>query len=464
MSLTIYNTLTHDKEVFEPREPGKVGIYACGLTPQGPAHLGHMRGALAFDVIRRWFKYRGYDVTMVQNFTDVDDKIIRKAAEEGIGTVELATRYSNNYLADWNSLGITPVEFVKVTENIPAILQLIAQLLEREHAYVAENGDVYFSVRTFPDYGKLSRRRSDEMESGARIEIDPLKRDPLDFALWKAERPGEPSWPSPWGPGRPGWHIECSALAQKFLGLSFDIHAGGIDLLFPHHENEIAQGEAGTGCVPFARVWMHWGSVNAGGEKMSKSLGNFFTIKEILAEYPAQVLRLYLLSTHYRAPIDYAPERLAETARSYDRLRKALSTADQMSNGAVVDTVSPLHLAKFEDSMDDDFNSAAALGVVFEALSELNKEIASPTPAPAEIAFYSSTVRKLIGSLGIELTSQEASAPDGLTDALIEHALAWRKLARESKNYGLSDRIRDDLKSLGIILEDRPQGTTWQRS
>jgi len=463
MSLSIYNTLTHAKEPFVPQSEGKVGIYACGLTPQGPAHLGHMRGALAFDVIRRWFAYRCYTVNMVQNFTDVDDKIIRKAAEEGISTVELATRYSNNYLSDWNSLGILPVEFVKVTENIESIVALISQLIERKNAYVAENGDVYFSVSTFPDYGKLSRRRPEDMESGARIEIDPLKRDPLDFALWKAERPGEPSWPSPWGPGRPGWHIECSALSMQFLGNTFDIHAGGIDLLFPHHENEIAQSEAGTGCVPFAKIWMHWGSVNSGGEKMSKSLGNFFTIKEILAEYPAQVLRLYLLSTHYRAPIDYAPERLAEASKSYDRLRKSLITASQMTSGADSVIVDPVHLKKFEEAMDDDFNSAAALGVVFEALSDLNKAVASPTPSASEIARYAFTVSALLGYLGVEIPKDEISSNDSSTDDLIEFAIAWRKLAREAKQYALSDRIRDDLRSIGIILEDRPQGTTWQR-
>jgi cysteinyl-tRNA synthetase len=463
MTLSIYNTLSHSKEPFESREPGKVGIYACGLTPQGPAHLGHMRGALAFDVIRRWFEYRGYQVRMVQNFTDVDDKIIRKAAEEGVSTVEVATRFSNNYLSDWNSLDIKPVEFVKVTENIDSIIDLIVQLVERGHAYVVDNGDVYFSVGTFPEYGKLSRRRSEEMESGARIEVDPSKRDPLDFALWKAERPGEPSWPSPWGPGRPGWHIECSALSMKFLGTGFDIHAGGIDLLFPHHENEIAQGEAGTGCVPFARIWMHWGSVNSGGEKMSKSLGNFFTIKDILTEYSAQVLRLYLLSTHYRAPIDYAPERLSETFRSYERLRKALVTADQMSSDAAAPKIDEARLAKFEEAMDDDFNTAAALGIVFESLSDLNREIAAVKPSPQIIADYAHTVRSLLNMVGLVVEKAQDAAADNTSDSLIEFAIAWRRLARDAKQYGLSDQIRDDLKSLGIMLEDRPQGTTWQR-
>jgi cysteinyl-tRNA synthetase len=359
MALQIYNTLTHRKEVFVPRDEGKVSIYACGLTPQGPAHLGHMRGALAFDAIRRWLAYRAYDVTMVQNFTDVDDKIIRKAAEEGIPASELAARYARSYERDWDRLGIAPLEFVKVTENIDAIIALIERLIERGHAYAAPNGDVYFSVATFPGYGKLSRRNTDEMEAGARIEVDPLKRDPMDFALWKAERPGEPSWPSPWGPGRPGWHIECSALSLKYLGNSFDIHAGGIDLLFPHHENEIAQSEAATGIEPFARIWAHWGAVNTGGVKMSKSLGNFFTIDEILSEYPPQVLRLYLLTTHYRSPIEYQPERLAETARSYERLQTALTVANQIAPG-VEGVIAPKSLDQFGAAMDDDFNTAQA--------------------------------------------------------------------------------------------------------
>jgi cysteinyl-tRNA synthetase len=463
MPLVIYNTLSHAKEPFVSRDPGKVGIYACGLTPQGPAHLGHMRGALAFDVIRRWLEYRGYEVTMVQNFTDVDDKIIRKAAEEGVSTEEIAGRFSANYLQDWESLSIKPVTFVTVTENMETIVALINELIERNHAYMTAAGDVYFSVPSIDGYGKLSRRRVEDMELGARIEPDAAKHDPMDFALWKAERPGEPSWPSPWGPGRPGWHIECSALAMHFLGTGFDIHGGGIDLLFPHHENEIAQSEAGTGCIPFAKTWMHWGSVNAGGEKMSKSLGNFFTICEILSEYPAQVLRLYLLSTHYRAPIDYMPERLAETARSYDRIRKALATADQMVGDLSTTQIDPESLSKFEEAMDDDFNSAAALGVVFESLSDLNRLIAATERSPQEILLKSHTVRTLLGYLGVEIPMGNRAVDDKVTEQLIEKAVAWRRLAREAKQYALSDQIRDDLKQLGIALEDRPQGTTWQR-
>jgi cysteinyl-tRNA synthetase len=464
MSLVIYNTLTHSKQEFVPRDSGKVSIYACGLTPQGPAHLGHMRGALAFDVIRRWFEYRGYAVTMVQNFTDVDDKIIRKAMEEGVSTDVIASRYSAEYRRDWDSLFIKPVTFVKVTENIDIIIRLIQQLFDRGHAYVTDAGDVYLSVSSVPDYGKLSRRRLDEMEAGGRVDLDTAKQNPMDFALWKSERDGEPSWPSPWGKGRPGWHIECSALALHFLGNGFDIHGGGIDLLFPHHENEIAQSEAGTGCTPFARFWMHWGSVNSDGTKMSKSLGNFFTIREILSEYSPQVLRLYLLSTHYRAPIDYAPERLAEAARSFERIRKTISTAEQLITGSADETVTESYITKFEAAMDDDFNSAAALGVAFEVLGELNRSIASVEQNRAEISSSLNTVKTLLRYLGVDVEVVSNSVNSGQdSNQLIEFAIEWRRLAREAKLYALSDRIRDDLKQLGVALEDRPQGTTWQR-
>ena len=464
MTLQIYNTLTHQKEPFIPREEGKVGIYACGLTPQGPAHLGHMRGSLAFDAIRRWLAYRDFSVTMIQNFTDVDDKIIRKAAEEGIPAAELAARYASGYKRDWERLGILPLEFVKVTENIGPIIALIETLIERAHAYAALNGDVYFAVATFPDYGKLSRRDPAEMESGARIEMNPDKRDPLDFALWKAAKPAEPSWPSPWGEGRPGWHIECSALSLKYLGNSFDIHAGGIDLLFPHHENEIAQSEAATGVEPFARIWTHWGAVNTGGVKMSKSLGNFFTIEEILQEYPPQVVRLYLLTTHYRSPIEYQPERLAETARSYERLQTALTVAAQVAPG-LEGTITPNSLARFEAAMDDDFNTAQALAVVFEALGELNKNISASEPDRAAIANGIATVNGLLAILGLEVEAVHAEgySDNGLTSRLIEQSLIWRRLAREGKQYALADQIRTDLKEMGIVLEDRPQGTTWRR-
>jgi cysteinyl-tRNA synthetase len=296
------------------------------------------------------------------------------------------------------------------------------------------------------------------MEAGARIEVDPSKRDPMDFALWKAARPGEPSWESPWGPGRPGWHIECSALSMKFLGTSFDIHAGGIDLVFPHHENEIAQSEAATGVEPFARYWTHWGPVNIDGTKMSKSLDNFFTVREILEKVSAPVLRLYLLSTHYRSPIEYVPERLLETAKSYERMQTALSVADQIAKGAPGEPVAEL-VARFGEAMDDDFNTAQAIGIIFEAVSDLNKELAAPTPEPHAIASLVATVRTLTGQLGITLS--ESVAHDA-TSQLIELAIGWRKAAREAKLYALSDAIRDDLAAIGVLLEDRPQGTTWR--
>jgi cysteinyl-tRNA synthetase len=459
--ITIYNTLTHSKEIFEPRDPGKVGIYACGLTPQGPAHLGHMRGAVAFDAIRRWLAHIGYDVRMIQNFTDIDDKIIRKAHEENVPAAQIAARFGAAYLDDWNSLGISPVQFVKVTENMDAIVALVQKLVENGHAYAADSGDVYFSVGSIREYGKLSRRSLDEMEAGARIEVSVEKRDPMDFALWKAAKPGEPAWPSPWGEGRPGWHIECSALSLKFLGDGFDIHAGGIDLIFPHHENEIAQSEAATGHEPFARYWTHWGPVNADGTKMSKSLGNYFTIKDILAEYPADVVRLYLLSTHYRSPIDYQPDRLAESKRSYDRLRTALSVAAQARFAEAEPDADSV--ARFSAAMNDDFNTAQAVGVLFEVIGELNKEMAGGAPDAGRVSSLSAAAERFLNVLGFQLGSGEPESGGADIGAFVERAIAWRQAARAAKQYALSDQIRDDLKALGIVLEDRPQGTTWRK-
>jgi cysteinyl-tRNA synthetase len=462
MPLSIYNTLTRQKEEFVPREAGKVSIYACGLTPQGPAHIGHLRGAVAFDAVRRWLTHRGYEVRMLQNFTDIDDKIISNAAKEGVTPAELAARFAAAYLADWNSLDLMPVEFVRVTENMDAIVDLIAKLVERGHAYVGENGDVYFSVATFPEYGKLSGRRTEEMEAGARVAVDPNKRDPADFALWKAEQPGEPSWPSRWGNGRPGWHIECSALSLKYLGPAFDIHAGGVDLKFPHHENEIAQSEAACDVHPFARIWMHWGVVNVDGVKMSKSLGNYFTIREILSEFSPSVLRLYVLSTHYRSPIEYRPDRLVEAARSYERIATAVRTARQLTSSAPADLVDE-YAQRFTEAMDDDFNTAQALGVVFEAVGDLNRATAAADPDKTAIAALGATVSHLLGLLGINVeVESETEVPD-LSARVVEQAIEWRRAAREAKQYALGDRIRDDLKTLGIVLEDRPTGTTWRR-
>jgi len=461
MSLQIYNTLTSRKEKFVPRERGKVSIYACGLTPQGLAHIGHLRGAVAFDAIRRWFKHRGYAVRMLQNFTDIDDKIIRNAANEGITPAALAERYAVSYLEDWNRVGLMSVEFVRVTENMDAIVRLVAELVKRGNGYVADNGDVCFSVASFPRYGRLSRRDASSTEAGARTPVDPAKRDPADFTLWKRAVKGEPSWPSPWGDGRPGWHIECSALALKHLGPAFDIHAGGIDLKFPHHENEIAQSEAACDVHPFARTWMHWGTVNRHGRKMGKSENNFLTIRDILEKYSPSVLKLYLLSTHYRGNIDYSPDRLAESARAFTRVTTALGNARQVA-GWLAGTIIDDYLSRFSKAMDDDFNTAQAIGVVFEAVGDLNRALAEPVPDSGTVSSLASTIEHLLSLIGIAVIDGPI-APSELSDELIAKAIDWRKEAKTSRQFDLGDKIRDDLKSLGIILEDRPGGTTWRR-
>jgi cysteinyl-tRNA synthetase len=325
LPLRIYNSLTRREEEFVPRELGKVSIYACGLTVQGPPHVGHVRGAIVFDAVRRWFMHLGYKVHMVQNFTDIDDKIIAAAAKEGITPAEVADKYAKKYIEVMERLGVLPVHYCRVTENMHEIIRMIERLIEKGHAYVVD-GDVYYDVSSFPEYGKLSGRNLDEVRAGYRIEVDERKDDPADFALWKAAKPGEPYWESPWGKGRPGWHIECSAMSLKYLGPGFDIHAGGNDLVFPHHENEIAQSEAYLGGV-FARYWIHWGSVNLRQEKMSKSVGNFFTAEEILAEFEPDVLRLFLLSTAYRSPIEFSRERMQEAQSALRRIRTALRNA-----------------------------------------------------------------------------------------------------------------------------------------
>jgi len=420
-----------------------------------------LRGAVAFDAIRRWFKHRGYAVRMLQNFTDIDDKIIRNAANEGITPAALAERYAVSYLEDWNRVGLMGVEFVRVTENLDTIIRLIAELVKRGNGYVADNGDVYFSVASFPRYGWLSHRDAHSTEAGARVEIDPDKRAPADFALWKRAVEWEPSWPSPWGNGRPGWHIECSALALRHLGPAFDIHAGGIDLKFPHHENEIAQSEAACDIHPFARIWMHWGTVNRHGRKMGKSENNFFTIREILEKYSPAVLKIYLLSTHYRSNIEYSAARLAESARAFSRVTTALGHARQVA-GWLAGTVVDEYAARFSRAMDDDFNTALAIGVLFEAVGDLNRAMAEPVPDSGAVSSLASTIEHLLGMLGIAVVDAPIPASE-LSDELIARAIEWRREARASRSFDLGDKIRDDLKSLGIILEDRPGGTTWRR-
>ncbi|MCS6831356.1 MAG: cysteine--tRNA ligase [Armatimonadota bacterium] len=469
LPLRIYNSLTRREEEFVPRDPGKVSIYACGLTVQGPPHVGHLRGAILFDAIRRWLMHLGYEVHMVQNFTDIDDKIIAAAAKEGITPAEVAEKYARKYVEVMERLGILPVHYCRVTENIDEIIGMIQRLIEKGHAYVVD-GDVYYDVSSFPEYGKLSGRNLDEVRAGYRIEVDERKDDPADFALWKAAKPGEPYWESPWGNGRPGWHIECSAMSLKYLGAGFDIHAGGNDLVFPHHENEIAQSEAYLDGV-FARYWMHWGSVNLRQEKMSKSVGNFFTAEEILAEFEPDVLRLFLLSTAYRSPIEFSRERMQETQSALRRIRTALRNVRRVLSSEDGDApVAESYYERFANAMNSDFNTAAAISVLFDAVSEMNRlttdlQIRDDAEARANLASLVATVQLFGNLLGIQqLQEEERGLDDAFALQLIEKAIAWRQLAREKREWTIADRIRDDLRELGIILEDSVTGTTWRRS
>lgn len=465
--LRITNSLTRREEKFVPREHGKVSIYACGLTVQGPPHVGHVRGAIVFDAIRRWLMHLGYEVHMVQNFTDIDDKIIAAAAKEGISPAEVANKYARKYIEVMERLGILPVHYCRVTENIDEIIAMIQRLIEKGHAYVVD-GDVYYDVSSFSEYGKLSGRNLDEVRAGYRIEVDERKDDPADFALWKAAKPGEPYWESPWGKGRPGWHIECSAMSLKYLGPGFDIHAGGNDLVFPHHENEIAQSEAYLDGV-FARHWIHWGSVNLRQEKMSKSVGNFFTAEEILAEFEPDVLRLFLLSTAYRSPIEFSRERMQEAQSALRRIRTALRNAKRFVSESDEIPIAQIYYDRFADAMNSDFNTAAAISVTFDAVSEINRlatdlQIHDNAETHQALASLVATVRLFGGLLGLQkLEEEERGLDDAFALQLIEKAIAWRQMAREKREWSIADRIRDDLRNLGIILEDSVTGTTWRR-
>jgi cysteinyl-tRNA synthetase len=469
--LVIYNTLTRREEPFAPREAGKVAMYACGLTPQAPAHVGHMRGVVVMDIVQRWLEQLGYQVDFVQNFTDIDDKIIRRAHEEGIPTTEVARKYSQMYIEDAEALGVRLPRFVKVTENMDAIIEMVQRLVDDGYAYVVD-GDVYFEVNKFPEYGKLSGRSVEEMQAGARVEVDERKRNPEDFALWKAAKPGEPAWDSPWGKGRPGWHIECSALSLKYLGAGFDIHAGGMDLIFPHHENEIAQSEAYLHCEqPFARYWLHWGPVRLRQEKMSKSTGLVVPIRELRQQYEPAVIRYFLLTVHYRTPLEFSYERLDEAKSALERIRTAYQRGAAFlreRGGAQPDpTVAEPYLQQFREAMNHDFNTAQAIAAAFEVVREINTRLNAPEQAAqpetlAELAGLLNALQWMMETvLGIAL-----HAPDTAQSETLEHlmrcVIAWRQELRSRKLYDLADRIRDDLKAIGIILEDTPQGTLWR--
>jgi len=490
MALKIFNTLTNKKEAFDPLEEGKVGIYVCGPTVYDESHIGHARKEVIFDVIYRYLRHKGYEVRYVRNITDVDDKIIRRAEEEGTGWEEVARRYEDRFHEDLERLNVEPPTLEpRATETIPKMINLIERLIARGHAYEAE-GSVYFAVATFPGYGKLSGRRAEDMIAGARVEVDERKHDPLDFALWKASKPGEPSWPSPWGDGRPGWHIECSAMSQSYLGETIDIHGGGKDLIFPHHENEIAQSEAASG-KPFVRVWMHNGLLSVNREKMSKSLGNYYTIREVLECRHPEVLRALFLSTQYRNPLDFTWGLMGEVQKQldyfYSTLRRADSTAtaskpvggpgaeEAWSSEGSEEGGQDLGelLADFEQAMDDDFNTAAAIGHLFKAAGEANRMLDAAGDSPtvqvtSAAAEFAAGLRKAGGVLGLFQEDPDAwfrwapSEEEGEEEE-IAALVAEREAARKNKDWAAADRIRDDLASHGVVLEDGPGGTKWRR-
>ena len=468
----VFDTLTEKKREFKPLEDKTVKMYVCGPTVYDHAHIGHARSAVVFDVIRRWLEYKGYKVIYVRNYTDVDDKIIKRSREEGIPWYEVAEKYIKSYEEDMRALNVKePTYKPRVTEHIREIIEMINGLIDKGYAYEAD-GDVYFSVEKFPEYGKLSKRKIDELIAGARIEPGEKKRNPLDFALWKKSKEGEPGWESPWGIGRPGWHIECSAMSMKYFGETMDIHGGGLDLIFPHHENEIAQSEAYTGKT-FVRYWIHNGFVMVNKEKMSKSLGNFFTIKDILKEFSPDVLRLFLISTHYRNPIDFSFERLKDAERSLSRLlnfiesRKIIEELPISEEKSKELNIESFRL-EFESAMDDDFNTAKALGVLFEFVKSANplkdkaikenKIAASEKKALFEAIDFVENILKL---LGFKLEKEKEK---GIEDELIKLLIDIRSELRKRRAFDLADLIRNKLKEIGITLEDLPSGTIYKRS
>ncbi|HET9252203.1 MAG TPA: cysteine--tRNA ligase [Candidatus Eisenbacteria bacterium] len=481
MSLRAYDMRRRAKVPFQPVQPGRVGMYVCGMTVQGPPHVGHMRYAVAGDAIRRILEWKGYEVTYVTNFTDIDDRIIERGNQEGIPWEEVAQRNIDAFLAYAKLLNVKPAShYPRATEHIPEIHTMIKRLIDRKHAYPA-GGDVYFDVRSYPKYGSLSGRNVDDLRSGFRIELGESKRDPLDFTLWKGAKPGEPSWPSPWGPGRPGWHIECSAMAMKYLGNTFDFHGGGQDLIFPHHENEIAQSEAANG-VPFAMHWCENGLVNLGGEKMSKSTKHFFLIEDVAKRVDPEVIRFYLQSTHYRSPIEWNEDRLREAGIAYDRLREALAKSESLADGAPQDGArsdggrpdgasgeSPLsgEMAslgrEFEESIEDDFNTAKAQGHLFEMAKALNRAADSAegsSSARAAIVEAGRTLRRHGETIGLFWGSRtaEAEVPDEV-QALVRQ----RDEARLQKAWSRADELRDQILARGYVLEDSKGGTRARR-
>ncbi len=460
MAFTLYNSLTRRKEVFTPLEPGKVRMYVCGMTVYDYCHLGHARVMVVFDVLARYLRWKGYEVTYVRNITDIDDKIIRRAGEAGVPIETLTERFIEAMHEDERALGCLPPDREpRATHAIDAIIAMIQRLLDKGYAYLGDNGDVYYTVARFRDYGKLSGKKPEELRAGARVEVNEAKRDPLDFVLWKRAKPGEPAWDSPWGPGRPGWHIECSAMSTHCLGAHFDIHGGGADLQFPHHENEIAQSEAATG-QPFVDYWVHVGFVRVDREKMSKSLGNFFTIRDLLAKYPGEVIRFFILASHYRSPLDFSERSLEQARAALTRLYTTLRGLPETEEGEEGE----IWRRRFEAAMDDDLNTPEALAVLFELAKEINRLRDQDRERAARLA---ATLRKLGGVLGLLSQDPERflrGGKAGLSDEEIERLIEEREQARKRRDWATADRIRDQLKAQGIVLEDTPQGTSWRRA
>jgi cysteinyl-tRNA synthetase len=499
--MEIYNTLTRSKENFTPRDPGKVNIYVCGPTTYNYIHLGNARPLVFFDTVRRYFQFKGFQVKYVQNFTDIDDKIITRALEEGEDPLSLAQRYMREFFIDADALNVKRADiYPRVTEHMEDIIGLVQTLIDKGAAYETE-GDVYFDINSFAGYGKLSRRTPEEMFAGARVEVDPRKKNPMDFALWKSAKPGEPYWESPWGRGRPGWHIECSAMSLKFLGSNFDIHGGGADLIFPHHENEIAQAEAATG-EPFVRYWMHNGFITINQEKMSKSLGNFFLAREVLSKFKPLAVRFFLLSTHYRSPLDFDNDNLAAASRGWERLQNGLTLLMEAlgrklrykRNERDEEYMTKLNAIRqqFMEAMEDDFNTALAIGIYFELVKESNRYLQEEA-IPCEEALrktlelftgfneilgifrtdeqgkivpgdeFSPEVHSLSGSEQATGATAAGAQEKELVSGLINLLLRVREEARAKKNWVMADQIREGLKELGILIEDTRHGSRWKR-
>ena len=475
--LKIYNTLTRKKELFQPRVEGKVGLYVCGMTVYDYCHIGHARVMVVFDTVARYFRHSGYDLTYVRNITDIDDKIIQRAHENGETMPELTERFITAMHDDERALSVLPPDIEpRATQSIPGIIAMIEALCANDLAYIGGNGDVFYAVTKFKNYGQLSGKHLDDLQAGERVDVDLAKRNPLDFVLWKMAKAGEPAWPSPWGLGRPGWHIECSAMSTCCLGNHFDIHGGGMDLQFPHHENEIAQSEGATG-EKFVNLWMHNGFVRINEEKMSKSLGNFFTVREVLKQYKPEIIRFFILSSHYRSPLNYSDEQLHDARTALTRLYTALRGCDGLNAGIDTD-----YKARFEQAMNDDFNTPVALSVLFDLARELNT---AKEAKQEKVHLLVATLKQLGGLLGILQTSPDdflqgrhisiiGSAPLSLTassameytsaNEVIEQQIQARLDAKKAKNWTLADQIRDELKAQGVILEDAPDGTTsWRR-